>query len=243
MKLIEGKNLSKNYIVGKNKKIALDSVSFSLEEGEFVGLVGESGSGKSTLAKILIGLIKPDVGEVQSLESKKNRMVQMIPQNPYGAFDPLATMEVSLVEPLLAHKIITRRKEGRELVREKLSDYGLSEDSLDKYPGEFSGGQLQRLGILRGMLLEPKVLIADEIISALDSHRKLAILELLKNLQLKDGLSILFITHDIAVIQNFADRIIVMRAGRIVEEGPTKEILLSPKDKYTKELLEAVPKI
>ncbi|MDO5734646.1 MAG: ATP-binding cassette domain-containing protein [Eubacteriales bacterium] len=243
--LITVKEITKSFPIRGSKKrnLALSNLSLEIYAGEFLAIVGESGSGKSTLAKILLGITKPDSGQVWRQEGLAARSIQMILQNPYAAFDPLATMESSLVEVLLANRLAPNRQAAKAQIIELMPNYGLEPKSLSKRGREFSGGQLQRFGILRAMLLKPRVLLADEIISALDGQRKLSILELLKDLQVKEGLSIVFITHDIAGIQNFAERIVVMKDGKIVEAKSCRELILEPENEYTKKLLAAVPKI
>lgn len=245
MTLIDVKNINKSFRVkGQRKPIkVLDDVSLRLHEGEFVALIGESGSGKTTLAKIILGLITPDAGKINRAESGNTRLCQLILQNPYAAFDPLLSMERSLTEPLLANQLAFNREEARHQVHEALLRFGLETEDLTKKGIEFSGGQLQRFGILRAMLLKPKVLIADEILSALDSQRKHSILDLLLKLKTEEGLAILFITHDLRSIRNYAETMYVMHNGKVVEHGPAKQLLTAPEHSYTQRLLSAVPKL
>ena len=206
---------------------ALDGVSMSLERGETLGIVGESGSGKTTLARVIVGLQKPTAGTVR-LEGR----VGMVFQDPLGSLNPRMTVRATLEE--------TSRGESAERL---LSMVGLDADALDKYPHEFSGGQRQRICIARAISVKPDILVCDEAVSALDLQVRSQILDLLAELKERLGLSMLFITHDLGVVQHVAKRIIVMHKGKIVEEGPCTDVLGSPRDPYTKRLVAAVPRI
>ncbi len=251
MKIISAKNISKTFVEKNKRYKVLYDVDFELEKGEFVAIVGESGSGKSTFAKILMGLIQPTNGEIlfngmsssEYKDSEKHKFMQMVLQNPYSAFDPIQSIENSLKEVVLSNGITRDKSDVNEIIRTQLEKYGLSEIDIKRPSHKLSGGQLQRLGILRAMLVKPDVLVADEVVSALDNELKLAVLDILKALQIKYNLSIIFITHNIGSIQNYADRILVFKEGRIVERGSAKQILFSPENEYTKKLIDALPKL
>ena len=206
---------------------ALDGVSMSLEHGETLGIVGESGSGKTTLARVIVGLQKPTAGTVR-LDGR----IGMVFQDPLGSLNPRMTVRATLEE--------TSRGESAERL---LSMVGLDADALDKYPHEFSGGQRQRICIARAISVKPDILVCDEAVSALDLQVRSQILDLLAELKERLGLSMLFITHDLGVVQHVAKRIIVMHKGKIVEEGPCADVLGSPRDPYTQRLIAAVPRI
>ena len=206
---------------------ALDGVSMSLERGETLGIVGESGSGKTTLARVIVGLQKPTAGTVR-LDGR----IGMVFQDPLGSLNPRMTVRATLEE--------TSRGESAERL---LSMVGLDADALDKYPHEFSGGQRQRICIARAISVKPDILVCDEAVSALDLQVRSQILDLLAELKERLGLSMLFITHDLGVVQHIAKRIIVMHKGKIVEEGPCADVLGSPRDPYTQRLIAAVPRI
>ncbi len=233
------------------KFTAVSHVSFQVRRGEILGLLGESGCGKSTLAKLLLGLLEPTEGkilyegkEIQGLHSKEyrplRREIQMIFQNPFGSLDPRMKVKNLLLEPLRVWKIGNSMEEKMALVRDICKECGLSEDSLQKRPGGFSGGQLQRIAIARALLVRPKFLVADEIVSALDVPVQNQILELLMTMQRKMGLTVIFITHDLAVIRKLSERVMVMRGGRLLEIGETEQVLNHSEDPYIKELTEAV---
>ena len=206
---------------------ALDGVSLFIRRGETLGVVGESGSGKTTLARVVVGLQKPTSGTVR-LDGR----VGMVFQDPLGSLNPRMTVRATLEE-------MSRGERAESL----LSMVGLDSAALDKYPHEFSGGQRQRICIARAISVKPDLLICDEAVSALDLQVRSQILELLAELKERLGLSLLFITHDLGVVQHVAKRIIVMYKGRIVEEGPCTDVLRSPRDPYTQRLVAAVPRI
>lgn len=216
---------------------ALDGVSFVLHRGETLGVVGESGSGKSTVARVITGLQKPTEGSFAL-----NGKVAMVFQDPLGSLNPRMTVRAVLEESL---KVQT--PQPRNLVtsqpRDLLSLVGLDESALDKYPHEFSGGQRQRICIARAIASKPELLICDEAVSALDLSIRAQILDLLEDLKRKLGLSLLFITHDLGVVQHIADRILVMNRGKIIEEGPSGQVLKAPREEYTRYLISSVPKI
>ena len=230
---------------------ALRDVSFSLRKGEILGVVGESGCGKSTLARCIMRLVEPTAGSVEfdghafhaarPAELRALRpLMQMIFQDPYSSLNPRLTILQSLAEPLRVHRRMPGR-EARQAVEAMLQKVGLPAEAADKYPHAFSGGQRQRISIARALLLEPRLIIADEAVSALDVSIQAQILMLLRTLQAEHDLSFLFITHDLGVVRNFCDRVLVMYLGRIVEEGPVDTVLDAPRHPYTRSLVGAVP--
>ncbi len=230
---------------------AVDRVSLRLEEGECFALVGESGSGKTTLARSIIRLVEPSSGSVrfrgrELLElsprelRRQRRDFQMIFQDPYGSLNPRMTVRKIVAEPIEVHRLIPRAEiPGR--LRELLGLVGMPEDALDRYPHEFSGGQRQRIGIARALATEPSLLLADEPVSALDVSVQAQIINLLVDLQRRLGLTLLLIAHDLAVVEQIADRVAVMYLGRLVEVGNASEIFARPRHPYTVSLLSAVP--
>jgi ABC-type oligopeptide transport system ATPase subunit len=231
---------------------AVQAVSFEIEEGKTLGLVGESGSGKSTVARALLKLIKATGGEVWwrereilSLRESQFRPLrkdmQMVFQDPYGSLNPRMTVEEIIAEPLRIHFRRQNKSERRENVASLLGRVGLPKESLWRYPHEFSGGQRQRIGIARALAVQPKFLICDEPVSALDVSVQAQIINLLRDLQDEFGLTYLFIAHDLAVVEHMSDEIIVMNRGCIVEQGPAEQICENPQHEYTRKLLAAVP--
>ena len=232
---------------------AVDGVSFDLMRGETLGVVGESGCGKSTTSRAILLLNKPTGGEIllggrdiRSLSGAEElayrRRVQVVFQDPQASLNPRHTVMEILTEGMVYHRLC-RKEERRAKAAELLAAVGLPDTILDRYPHEFSGGQRQRLCIARAIALRPELLICDEAVSALDLTIRAQVLDLLADLKRKLGLTILFITHDLGVVQHVADRIIVMNRGRIVESGTCAEVLGSPKEEYTKRLMAAVPVI
>ena len=229
---------------------AIDGVTLDLRAGETLGLVGESGCGKSTLGRTLVGLYTASGGSI-SLNGKKvtaertldeRRSVQMVFQDPFSSLNPRLTVGEVLREAISFHNLVPKEKvEARSL--ELLALVGLPMEALKSYPREFSGGQRQRIGIARALALEPKVLIADEVVSALDVSVQASVVNLLMDLKRDLGLTMLFISHNIAVVRQVSDRIAVMYLGRIVEVGPTEEVFNNPSHPYTKLLLSSVPKM
>lgn len=230
---------------------AVDGVTLQIRRGETLGLVGESGCGKSTLARMIMRLETPTAGSIRfegaEVPSRKGRAlteyrrkVQMIFQDPYSSLNPRKTAGGIIEEPLRIHHQGVRG-EGRKRLRELASVVGLDEEQLTRYPHEFSGGQRQRIGIARALILNPRLIIADEPVSALDVSIRAQILNLLKRLQREFDLTYLFITHDLAVVRHMSDRIAVMYLGKIVEMGGTEQISGAPDHPYTRTLLSAVP--
>ncbi len=227
---------------------ALEDVSFTLERGHSLGVVGESGSGKSTLARILVGLLPPTSGRIlldgrdvserqRSWTSEVRRRVQIIFQDPYSSLDPRMRLREIITEGMWYSGLGTRQKEQRAY--ELLEQVGLSSSVGSNYPHQLSGGQRQRVGIARALAANPDVLIADEPVSALDVSVQGQILNLLRRLQREHNLTLLFITHDLAVARHMADSIVVMHMGKIVESAPTEKLFLKPLHPYTQALLSA----
>ena len=229
---------------------AIDGVSLELKSGETLGLVGESGCGKSTLGRTLVGLYKATagsielngkvVGEERTLEQRRN--VQMVFQDPFSSLNPRMTVGQVLREAITFHQLVPpERVEARCL--ELLTLVGLPHASMNSYPRQFSGGQRQRIGIARALALQPKILIADEVVSALDVSVQASVVNLLMDLKRDLDLTMLFISHNIAVVRQVSDRIAVMYLGRIVEIGPSEQVFKNPSHPYTKLLLSSVPKM
>jgi oligopeptide transport system ATP-binding protein len=230
---------------------AVDGVSFSIPEGRTLGLVGESGSGKSTTGLCVLQLLRPTSGSVRFLDReltqlrgeelrKMRREMQIVFQDPYASLDPRMTVGDIVGEPLVVHRIGTRRSR-RESVRNLLDVVGFNPDFTNRYPHEFSGGQRQRIGIARALALNPKLIVCDEPVSALDVSIQAQILNLLKDLQREFKLTYLFIAHDLAVVRTMSDHIAVMNRGKLVEIGEARDVYERPQHEYTKALLAAVP--
>ncbi|MGQ0644053.1 MAG: ATP-binding cassette domain-containing protein [Elusimicrobiota bacterium] len=231
---------------------ALDQVSFAMEEGDSLGVVGESGSGKTTLARILTRMLAPDGGRVlwegRPMESFTAREwagnVQMIHQDPSASLNPKLTVRTLLEEPLrLRARLAGRRADSPAAAADCLAAVGLPADALSHYPHQFSGGQKQRVAIARALAAGPRLLIADEPVSALDLSIQAQILNLLMDLQERFRLTVLVISHDLAVVSALADRALVLKEGRAVEAGSAADVLARPKHPYTQALLEAVPQL
>jgi oligopeptide transport system ATP-binding protein len=230
---------------------AVDGVTFSIPKGKTLGLVGESGSGKSTTGYCILQLLKATGGSIrfegaeltdlkgESLRKKRQDM-QIVFQDPYSSLDPRMTVGNIVSEPLEVHGMGTRRSR-RETVRRLLEVVGFNPNFTNRYPHEFSGGQRQRIGIARALALNPKLIVCDEPVSALDVSIQAQILNLLKDLQQDFGLTYLFISHDLAVVRTMADEIAVMNEGKLVEVGPAEQVYANPKEVYTKALFTAVP--
>jgi ABC-type oligopeptide transport system ATPase subunit len=230
---------------------AVDGVSFEIPEGKTLGLVGESGSGKSTTGYTILQLIRATAGSVRFMGKelttlkgedlrRMRREMQIVFQDPYSSLDPRMTVGNIVSEPLEVHGIGTR-KGRRDTVRKLLEVVGFNPNYTNRYPHEFSGGQRQRIGIARALALNPKLIVCDEPVSALDVSIQAQILNLLKDLQRDFGLTYLFISHDLAVVRTMSDEIAVMNQGKLVEVGPAEEVYSHPKDEYTKALFAAVP--
>lgn len=257
--LLEAKNLKKYFPVNSgmfnDKKAfvhAVDDISLTIYEKETLALVGESGCGKSTLGRLLIRLIEATSGEVRfnnvdvfkikPEEMRKLRSeMQIIFQDPYASLNPRMRVGDIIGEPLLTHLKLDR-KAREERVRSLMTMTGLREAYINRYPHQFSGGQRQRIGIARALALNPKLIICDEPVSALDVSIQSQILNLLQDLQKELGLTYLFISHDLSVVRHISDRVCVMFLGKMCELGPTKDIYAEPKHPYTRFLIEALPK-
>ena len=238
-------NISKTFKVDKNKELqALKNINIRLKKGECIGIVGESGCGKSTLARIIVGIEKKTSGKI-IFDNKeiggisKTKDIQMIFQNPLSSFNPRMKIVDYMWEPLRNYFNLSK-KDSIPLIKKSLIDVGLDENTLEKYPHEFSGGQLQRITIARAIIIKPKLIVCDEITSALDVSVQKQILELLKKLQEDLGLSYLFIGHDLAVVQDVSQKIVVMYMGEIVEELNSIDLKSKAKHPYTKLLLNSV---
>ncbi len=238
-------------LFGKRRVVkAVQDVNFQLYAGETIGIVGESGSGKSTVGRCIVRLLTPDAGRVMvdgadiahmsgSDLRDKRRKLQMIFQDPYSSLNPRARVSRILTEGLIAYG--TDRHTAQSRARELLELVGLDASAMQRFPHEFSGGQRQRIGIARALALDPKIIIADEAVSALDVSIQAQVLDLLADLKTRLDLSMLFITHDLRVAARICDRIIVMQKGQIVEAGPAGKVLHTPATEYTQSLLDAIP--
>ena len=252
-KLVEVKHL-KQYFGTKNNLVkAIDDISFDIYEGETFGLVGESGSGKSTTGRALLRLYQPTDGEIlfegkdiatltkgkELLEFRKE--AQMIFQDPYASLDSRMKVRDIIAEGIDIHRLAATKEERNQMVDELLETVGLNREHANRYPHEFSGGQRQRIGIARALALNPKFIVCDEAISALDVSIQAQIVNLLKKLQKEKGLTYLFIAHDLSMVKYISDRIAVMYRGRIVEMGSAECVYTNPQHAYTKSLLSAIP--
>jgi len=234
--------------------VAVDGVSLAVEEGESLGIVGETGSGKSTLARIMLNLLEPTSGVVRyrgeevthvrgaQLQALR-RERQLVFQDPSGSLNPRRTVGASLSDPFAIHGLLPDRAERGRRVAELLEQVGLEPGHASRYPHELSGGMRQRVGIARAIALGPRLLIADEPVSALDVSIQAQILTLLRELRRELGLTLVLIAHDLAVVRHMCDRVAVMHAGRLVETGTVEDVYRAPRAAYTRELLAAVPRM
>ncbi|WP_337843978.1 dipeptide ABC transporter ATP-binding protein [Thermus sp.] len=257
--LVEVQDLKKHFpirggilsrVVGSVK--AVDGVSFAIKKGEVLGLVGESGSGKTTVGRTLLRLIEPTGGrilfggeDITELPKDKlrpyRRRMQIIFQDPFSSLNPRMTVGDIIAEPLIIHGLAKDPKERTERVAELLKLVGLSPDHMRRYPHEFSGGQRQRIGIARALAVAPEFIVADEPVSALDVSIQAQVVNLLQDLKEELGLTLLFIAHDLAVVEYISDRVAVMYLGKVMELAPAQELYRNPKHPYTEALLSAVP--
>ena len=228
---------------------AVQDVSFTVAAGEVLGLVGESGSGKSTIGNLVLRLDEPTAGTIRfdgrditrtTELSEFRRRVQPIFQDPYGSLDPRMTVERIVAEPLEVHGLARGRAARRARVAELLQTVGLNEGQMTRYPHQFSGGQRQRIGIARALAMRPELIVADEAVSALDVSIQAQIVNLLRDLQRRLGLAMIFIAHDLAVVEYVSDRVAVLYLGRVMEVAPARQIVRTPKHPYTQALLSAV---
>ncbi|TLS50385.1 ATP-binding cassette domain-containing protein [Paenibacillus antri] len=251
--LLEVNNLTKFFNVGGGNTLkAVNDISFALRKGETLGLVGESGCGKSTAGRTILRLYEPTNGEVKfegtniySLRGSKmkalRRNMQMIFQDPYASLNPRMTVTDIIGEALDVHKLVGSRAERKKRVEELLDLVGLNPDHATRYPHEFSGGQRQRIGIARALAVDPKFIVCDEPISALDVSIQAQVVNLLMKLQKQFGLTYLFIAHDLAMVKHISDRVAVMYLGKMVELTTSEELYANPMHPYTKALLSAIP--
>jgi peptide/nickel transport system ATP-binding protein len=257
--LIRARGLTRRYPAPRTQPFARRGVTTALvdadidvREGSAVGIIGESGSGKSTLVRLLLALDAPTSGTVEfdghAVDASAGarslhwlrRQTGIVFQDPYASLDPRMSVGRIIAEPLWALGIDGDR---RARVHEVLADVGLEADMADRFPHEFSGGQRQRIALARAIAHRPRVLVGDEPLSALDVTVRAQILELLAALRARDGLTLLLVSHDIGVVQNLCDEVVVMKDGRIVEEGPTEKVLMQPQVAYTRRLLASIPAI
>ena len=253
--LLEVKDLKQHFSIPsgfmKNLTLkAVDGVSFEIKEGETLGLVGESGCGKTTVGRTILQLYKPTSGEVwfdgKKIEYGKNlndfrKNAQMVFQDPYSSLDPRMTVSDIIGEPLDVHKLYSNRKEREEKIQHLMDLVGLSSEHASRYAHEFSGGQRQRIGIARSLAVDPKFIVCDEPVSALDVSIQAQVVNMFEDLQKKLGLTYLFIAHDLLVVKHISTRIAVMYLGKLIEIGPSDELYHHPLHPYTISLLSAVP--
>ena len=253
--LLDVKGLSKSFSGGgllrRSRVLAVDDVSFAVGPGEALGLIGGSGSGKTTIARLIMGLEKPDRGliffqeqEITGLSwrhrKQVNRQLHLVFQDPYDSLSTGTRVRSIVAEPLVIQgQLSQREREGAVL--EALEEVGLTPATrfIQRYPGELSGGQRQRVALARALVLRPRLIIADEPTSMLDISIRAGIIRVMQGLRVRHGISYLFITHDLALARNFCDRLVVMQAGRVVEQGTTEEVIESPQHPYTLALIEA----
>jgi peptide/nickel transport system ATP-binding protein len=236
--LLEAVDLRREFGKRGGKVAAVDGVSLTVRRGETLGVVGESGSGKTTLGRMLVGLLEPTGGELRYGIAR--RELQMVFQDPVSSLNPRRSIGESIADPLRAARELDNRAVVSR-VRELLERVGLDPDWYDRYPHEFSGGQRQRVGIARALAPGPQLIVCDEPVSALDVTTQAQVVDLLGELQRDLGLSLVFIAHDLAVVRQVSDRVLVMRDGSVVESGSADEVYDAPQHPYTKGLLAAVP--
>ncbi|MCS7283624.1 MAG: ABC transporter ATP-binding protein [Anaerolineae bacterium] len=252
--LLEVIHLTKVFTLGslfsRIRVRAVDDVSFHIQPAEIFTLAGESGCGKTTIARMILGFEEPTSGKIlyQGKEHKKSDKVwltqgiQAVFQDPFGTFNPLRTVDQYFFETIRNYRLASTREEAVRLIDEKLRVVGLSfEEFAGKYPNEFSGGQLQRISIARALLTDPRLLIADEPVSMVDASLRMSIVNLFKDLKERMGVSVLYITHDLATAYYVGDRIAVMFRGNIVEMGPVEKVLMEPRHPYTQLLRDSIP--
>ena len=250
--ILEVKHLKKYFKTARGTLRAVDDVSFTIEKGKTLGIVGESGCGKSTTGRAILRLLEPTDGQVifngqdiTALSSSKMRQMrrdmQIIFQDPFSSLDPKKTVSQTIAEPIIENKILKDKKAIDARVRELMATVGLAERLVNAYPHELDGGRRQRIGIARALAMEPKFIVCDEPVSALDVSIQAQILNLLQELKEQMGLTFIFITHDLSVVNHFADEIAVMYLGQLIEKAPTEELFDHPVHPYTRALLSAIP--
>lgn len=250
--ILEVKHLKKYFKTARGTLHAVDDVSFTIEKGKTLGIVGESGCGKSTTGRAILRLLEPTDGQVifngqdiTALSSSKMRQMrrdmQIIFQDPFSSLDPKKTVSQTIAEPIIENKILKDKKAIDARVCELMATVGLAERLVNAYPHELDGGRRQRIGIARALAMEPKFIVCDEPVSALDVSIQAQILNLLQELKEQMGLTFIFITHDLSVVNHFADEIAVMYLGQLIEKAPTEELFDHPVHPYTRALLSAIP--
>jgi len=250
--ILEVRNLKKHFKTPKGLLHAVDGINFSIEKGQTLGVVGESGCGKSTTGRVILRLLEATEGEIffegkNIREFNKKEMqklredMQIVFQDPFASLNPRMTVSEIIGEPLIIHKKCKNKKEVEEKVNELMETVGLSKRLTNAYPHELDGGRRQRIGIARALSLDPKFIVCDEPVSALDVSIQAQVLNLMQDLQKELGLTYMFITHDLSVVKHFSDEIAVMYLGQLVEKAPAKELFHNPKHPYTKALLSAIP--
>lgn len=251
-KLLEVNHVKKYFKTAKGMLHAVDDVTFSIEKGKTLGVVGESGCGKSTTGRVILRLLEPTEGSIlfegqdiarlsESKMREKRREMQMIFQDPLASLDPRKTVGQIIEEPLRVHNIISDKQERQKRVLELMDIVGLASRYYGTYPHELDGGRRQRIGIARALSMNPKFIVCDEPVSALDVSIQAQILNLLEDLQKDMGLTYMFITHDLSVVHHFSDDIAVMYLGKIIELAPSDELFAHPTHPYTQALLSAIP--
>ena len=250
--ILEVENLTKYFATPAGQLHAVDGVSFSIEEGKTLGIVGESGCGKSTTGRCILKLIEPTSGrivfdgeDITSYSRRKMRRLrqemQMVFQDPFSSLDPRQTVSQLISEPIIEHKLLSSKADIDRRTLELMETVGLAERYVNVYPHELDGGRRQRIGIARALAMDPKFIVCDEPVSALDVSIQAQILNLLKQLQRDMGLTYIFITHDLSVVKYFSDDIAVMYLGQMVEKAPSDDLFKNPIHPYTKALLSAIP--
>jgi len=250
--ILEVRDLTKYFKTPRGMLHAVDHVNFTIERGKTLGVVGESGCGKSTTGRCVLRLLEPTAGSVifdgeditqlsPKKMSQKRKDMQIIFQDPFASLDPRNSVFEIIAEPLIEHKLVKNKAELNERVLELMDTVGLAHRYVDTYPHELDGGRRQRIGIARALAMEPKFIVCDEPVSALDVSIQAQILLLLKELQKKRDLTYMFITHDLSVVNHFSDDIAVMYLGQIVEKAPAEELFRNPLHPYTEALLSAIP--
>ena len=250
--MLEVRGLKKHFSTPKGKLHAVDGVSFKIHKGKTLGIVGESGCGKSTTGRVILRLLEATEGnilfegqDIRQFDKKQMRLLredmQIIFQDPFASLNPRMTASEIIGEPMIIHKMVKSKKELAERVDELMELVGLNPRLVNTYPHELDGGRRQRIGIARALALNPKFIICDEPVSALDVSIQAQVLNLMQDLQEKLGLTYIFITHDLSVVKHFSDEIAVMYLGQLVEKAPAKELFRNPSHPYTRALLSAIP--